>query len=151
MTASPSASTPSSSGTVRRPLRLRLRGAPVPGHVDGAWWPQTRCLADEAADLVDNFPVASGRVSRLLFSRPDWDDGVVDGRGVRRVLAQRGPVKVGSFPGDDTHQMVLTMSTGERLRLLVVPCDATGDEAERAMESCTATDPTGRATATDRT
>jgi hypothetical protein len=91
--------------------------------VDGVWWPQSRHLQTEAADLVDNLPRSVGHVNRLLFSRPDWDDALVGGRGARRVQTGRGPVKVGSFPSDDTQLMILTMATGQRLRLDVVPSD----------------------------
>jgi hypothetical protein len=132
-------------------LRLQLRGAAVAGHVDGAWWPQSRDLQTEAADLVDHIPHVAGRINRLLFSRPDWDDGVVEGRGLRRIHAARGPVKVGSFPSDDTHQMVLMMASGARLRLLVVPWDTSDDEAQRVLRTSSAEAPGGRATATDRT
>jgi hypothetical protein len=132
MRASPS--TPISHATERLPLRIRLRGtAAAAGAVDGAWWPQSRDLQAEAADLVDHLPTATGRINRLLFSRPDWDEPVVDGRGVRRIRAARGPIKVGSFPHDDTHLMVLTMASGRRLRLAVVPSDADPAEAERQL------------------
>jgi hypothetical protein len=89
--------------------------------VDGAWWPRSRDLNREAADLVDHFPAERGRINRLLFSRPDWDESSKDGRGVRSIAAARGRVKVGSFPSDDTHVMILQLSDGKRLTLLVVP------------------------------
>jgi hypothetical protein len=100
---------------------------------------------------VDHFPPEAGRINRLLFSRPDWDDGVVDGRGLRRIQAARGPVKVGSFPGDDTHQMILAMASGRRLRLLVVPSNADDSEAHRLLNASSEEDPSGRASALDRT
>jgi hypothetical protein len=151
MTTSPSDSTVSGAMQARVPLRLELRRVGLPGHVDGAWWPQTRALRVEAADLVDHFPPEVGRVNRLLFSRPDWDDGVVDGRGVRRIQAARGPVKVGSFPRDDTHQMILSMASGRQLRLLVIPSNAEGSEARRLLEASSDETPSGRSTALDHT
>jgi len=154
MTTSPHGSNASAAVPARVPLRLELRpvgaaGTAV-GHVDGGWWPQSRDLRVEAADLVDHFPPEVGRINRLLFSRPDWDDGVVDGRGLRRVQAARGPVKVGSFPRDDTHQMVLAMASGRQLRLLVVPSDAGDAEAHRLLEESSEEAPSGP-TALDRT
>jgi hypothetical protein len=92
-----------------------------------------------------------GRINRLLFSRPDWDDGVVDGRGLRRIHAARGPVKVGSFPGDDTHQMVLTMASGRQLRLLVIPSNAEDSEAHRLLKASSEEAPSGGSTARDET
>ena len=150
MTTSPRSGT-SSSATPRVALRLELRPLPVPGYVDGAWWPQSRDLQTEAADLVDHFPVEVGRVNRLLFSRPDWDDGVIGGRGLRRIQAARGPVKTGSFPSDDTHQMVLSMASGRMLRLLVIASNTGASEARRLLQESSAEAPSGRSTTTDRT
>jgi hypothetical protein len=116
-----------------RPLRLQLNPTPAPGAPDGAWWPRSRDLHTESADLVDHFPHSAGHINRLLYSRPDWDDATTDGRGVRRIVAARGPVKTGSFPRDDTHLMVLTMATGHRLKLLVIPSDTEPADAERLL------------------
>jgi hypothetical protein len=135
MTASPSrASTPPASTSSppaspsRGPLRLRLNGASRAGACHGAWWPQSRDLRTEGRDLVDHFPDTAGYIDRLVFSRPDWDDGgPAAGRGLRRIVARRGPVKIGSFPGDDTQLMILAMADGRRLRLVVIP-SATNDE-----------------------
>jgi hypothetical protein len=132
MTASPSTSPISSQP--RLPLRLRLRDSATTEQVDGAWWPQSRDLQAEAADLVDHFPSLAGHIDRLLFSRPDWDNPVAQGRGVRRIQARRGPVKVGSFPKDDTRLMVLVMSTGRRLHLRVIASDADATEADRQLQ-----------------
>lgn len=128
----PSGTAPAGEGD-RAPLRLSLWAQVPPGAPNGAWWPRSRDLQTEVADLVDHFPVESGRINRLLFSRPDWDDVVSEGRGVRRVRAARGVVKVGSFPADDTHEMVLSMSSGVRLRLRVVPSDSEAQEAAEAL------------------
>jgi hypothetical protein len=53
---------------------------------------------------------------------------------IRRIQAARGAVKVGSFPSNDTHVMIVTMSSGQRLRLLVVPADTEPGLASRAMQ-----------------
>jgi hypothetical protein len=92
---------------------------------EGVWQPQSRTLSVEAADLVDNLPADIGRIHRLLFSPPDWDDALeAGGGGTRRVMTGRGWVKAGSFPRDDTHLMILTMASGERIRLQVVHSDS---------------------------
>jgi len=132
--ATSSDSSPTTS-TTRVPLRLRLGDPDSPNGVAGAWWPQSRDLQAEAADLVDHFPDSAGRIHRLLFSRPDWDNPTVDGQGVRRIQAGRGPVKVGSFPKDDTHLMILTAASGQRLKLMVIPSDADAAEGERRLHS----------------
>ena len=99
---------------------MQLAEPLIGGHVSGVWWPQSRNLQVEAADLVDHFPDQVGHIDRLLFSRADWEDSVVAGRGVRRIQARRGPVKVGSFPSDDTHLMILLLASGRRVSLTVV-------------------------------
>ncbi|WP_243057806.1 DUF5994 family protein [Nocardioides sp. SR21] len=124
-------------------MRLRLADDPPLGAPDGAWWPRSRDLQDEAADLVDHFPDSAGHIYRLLFSRPDWDHSTnADGGGVRKIAAARGPVKVGSFPSDDTHLMILTMSSGRHLRLAVIPSSATHADGERLLSAAGAIDTT---------
>lgn len=39
----------------RGPLRLNMAEDPGRNRLDGAWWPQTRDLEVELADLVDNW------------------------------------------------------------------------------------------------
>lgn len=102
---------------LRRPLRLQLSGAPGQTVLDGGWWPQSRDIDIELADLVDQFPVGTGRVARALYSRPDWDSQP------HSIRVPRGRLKTGSFPRDNTRMIVLSISTGEQIRLLVVPSD----------------------------
>jgi hypothetical protein len=71
----------------------------------------------------------------LLFSRPDWDDATTGGRGVRMVRAARGPVKVGSFPSDDTQLMILSLASGGRVKLGVIPSATEPAEARRRLRS----------------
>ncbi|WP_139980399.1 DUF5994 family protein [Nocardioides litoris] len=112
-------------------IRLTIEDQPAAAGPDGTWWPGSRLLAVELPRLVDGFPVEVGRVTRLLYSRPDWDDAVdQEGHGVRKVVTSRGACKVGSFPRDDTRLVIATLSTGERLRLAVVH-----EGTERSVEA----------------
>lgn len=129
----PSNATPMGDG-----LRLQLSDSAAHVGVDGAWWPRSRDLQREAADLVDHFPTARGRIQRLLFSRPDWDGSGTDGRGVRTILSARGRVKVGSFPSDDTHLMVLSLASGLRLKVLVIPSATPAAEAQQLLSDAAA-------------
>lgn len=104
---------PPTAAAGRLPLRLRLTHEVGKGALDGAWWPQTRDLPLELADLVDNFPIELGEVHRVVFSRPDWDTAP------HRVRVARGLVKVGSYPREDNHQVWLSMSTRTMIRLAV--------------------------------
>lgn len=108
------------------PPRLRLA---EPGHheLDGGWWPRSRDLAVELADLVDHFPAERGRIVRALFSPPDWDPAP------RRIPVAGRYVKVGSFPRDDTHLILLRMADGTQLRVLVVPPGYSQDQGEEAL------------------
>jgi len=108
-------------------LRLRLATQPGQDRLDGGWWPQSRDLSVELADLVDNFPTGSGRIQRAVVSPPDWDPSP------RRIPVARGFVKVGSFPRDDTNVILLKMSDYRILRILVVPPGLTDSEAEEAL------------------
>ena len=123
----------------RQPLRLRMTELPRAHPLDGGWWPQSRDLTTELADLVDNFPDDMGRIVRATFSPPDWDDQP------RRVPIARGYVQTGFAPQDDTHVMMLRTSERTELCLLVVPpgmSDKQGDEAlEGAVTPGYATSP----------
>lgn len=110
--------------TERVPLRLDL--ALGGDAVDGSWWPQSRDLQRELADLVDVFPPELGRVDRVVFSRPDWDTAP------HHVRVARGPIKVGSYPHDDSHQVWLVMSTKRIIRLAVWPAETA--YAEHAID-----------------
>lgn len=111
----------------RAALRLRLAEPPGSGHLDGGWWPYSRDLAVELADLVDHFPPLAGRIVRALVSPPDWDSTP------RRIPIARGYLKVGSFPRDDTHLVLLTTSDRTVLRVLVVPPGFTRAQGEEAL------------------
>ena len=123
MTAPQSVPTPDS----RRPLRLKLGHAPGQDRLDGAWWPYSRDLQAEMSHLVQQFPPTSGRISRAVYSLPDWDTApreLVDGQRV---------IQVGASPGDDSHLLVVQLGDGRRLTLLVVPPDFTPGQGEEAL------------------
>lgn len=114
--------------TTRVPLRIRMSFRSGRDRLDGAWWPQSRDLGVELADLVDHFPPASGRITRAVYSPPDWDTAPE-----RQLAVAGGNVKVGSFPRDDTH--VIRLKTADRaiLHLLVVPPGTPEAPAQAAL------------------
>lgn len=126
MTTTQAAASPSESGT-RVPLRLHLSDRPGLDRLDGAWWPQSRDLAAELADLVDHFPTETGRVVRAVYSPPDWDERP------HRVAVTGRNLKVGSFPHDDTHQVTLRLADHAVLQLLVVPPASSTEHGDEAM------------------
>jgi hypothetical protein len=119
--------TTSNDPILRGPLRLRLSEDAGLGTLDGGWWPQSRDLTTELTDLVTHFPAEQGRIVRALFSPPDWDAAP------RQVRVGRGQVKVGSFPRDDTHLILLTTADRTTLRVLVVPPAMSPDQGDEAL------------------
>jgi Family of unknown function (DUF5994) len=101
----------------------------------GAWWPRNRTLADQLDDLFSAWPPQAGRIVRVLYSPPDWDDRP------RSVAVAGRRVKTGSFPRDDTHQLQLTLGDGLRRTITVIPPATT---ARAAHDILTAVEPDSR-------
>ena len=125
---------PSDTHPPRAPLRLILSTSPGQALLDGGWWPQSRDLDLELADLVVHLPVAAGRVQRALCSPADWDT-VPD-----CVRVEGGRLMTQPGRGEEHHLLELHMSTRIDLRLLVVPPDH--PVGEQAMSI--AADPSNR-------
>ncbi|MET0840219.1 MAG: DUF5994 family protein [Marmoricola sp.] len=118
---------PTSRGNLSRvPLRMRLAEHHGLAHLDGGWWPQSRDLAVELAELVEHLAVGHGRVVRVHCSLADWD-------AVPSGVAMFGSyVKVSGSESAEAHLIELLLSSGVLLRVLVVPpelSDYHGDEA----------------------
>lgn len=111
----------------RGDLRLRMVDNPDQESLDGAWWPWSRDLILEMRSLAAAFPSGQGRISRVGFSRPDWDGNP------RQVDLGTRLLKMGSVPDDDTHVLTVHTSDDRRLTLLVVPHTYTADQGEEAM------------------
>jgi hypothetical protein len=102
-----------------------------PGRLDGGWWPRSRDLAVEVADLVEHLPARLGRVTRVRYSPADWDGADRDGAVATVEVAGR-QVETEVLPQDDTSLVDLRTTEHPALRLLVVPPsfdDADGEEA----------------------
>ena len=116
----------------RLPLRLSMSDRPGLDTLDGGWWPQSRDLAVELADLADHFPPSLGRVQHVVYSPPDWDTAP------RRVPVRDGHVDLDAVPQDDTHIVLLRTSQRLTLRVLVVPSDfSAGQGAEALLAAAT--------------
>jgi hypothetical protein len=101
------------------------------GVLDGAWWPQSRDLALELADLVDNLPAGLGRPMRVVYSQTGWEPGP------RWINSARGgrPIRAGSFPGPNTQRLLMHMGGASILQLVVLPPELDADAAARAMRA----------------
>lgn len=125
-----------------RGLRLELAARPYQGPLGGAWWPRSRDLAVELAQLIEEFPPYAGRLRRIAFSPSDWDDAHARSSQSwsRFVTTARGRLPVAPSPHDDSHVVVLVMGRyGEhRLPLMVVPSDLDAATARLLMaQGCT--------------
>ena len=94
----------------------------------GGWWPASRSLNAELSALFEAWPPGAGRIMRVLYSPPDWDD-----RPRSVVVAPGRRVKTGCFPADDTHQITLSMFNGTRRVLTVIAPDAAPDVAAEVL------------------
>jgi len=122
-----------STGSLRVVLAPPRKNRPL----DGGWWPHSRDLAVELAELVSGLPRDAGRAVRAVYSPPDWDTPP------RRVPLAKGYLKVGCFPRDDSHVLDLRMLDGTTLRLLVVPSTTDPQQARSALEAAAEPEGTG--------
>lgn len=111
-------------------LALRPRTANYQGP-HGAWWPQNRMLSDQLRYLFNLWPSGEERISRILYSPPDWDDRP------HSVQVTGRRIKTGSFPRDDTHELTLVMHDGKRRFITVIPPATSRRKAGRILDAMT--------------
>ncbi len=114
-------------GQDKLPLRLRMGERGAGDSLDGGWWPYSRDLAVELADLVTGFPATLARIVRADCSPPDWDAAPPS------IHVPGGRVQVGTGPHDDTHLIELSLGDGVVLRLLVVPPELSSYQGAEAL------------------
>jgi Family of unknown function (DUF5994) len=124
-------------------LRLRMAANSLDARLDGVWWPRSRNIVTEIADLVDHFPAKRfGRVVRVLVSPADWDSRP------GHVLVRNGIIKVRYLAeSDDSHLIHLTTSDRTLLPLLVVPPSFTRDQGDAALAAAVTHEDTRSASA----
>ncbi len=110
---------------------VSARPAPEP---DGAWWPRSRSLAHELAGFFEAWPPERGRIQRILYSSPDWDDHP------HSVTVPGRRVKTGTFPREDTHVLTVSMADRSDHVITVVDPSASTTEAHRLMSGFSDTD-----------
>jgi hypothetical protein len=95
---------------------------------DGAWWRENRRLSDQLGRFFAFWPEAEGRIARVLYSPPDWEDHP------RSVAVPGRMVKTGSFPGDDTHQLALSLLDGSRRSITVITPETSVRDARKILD-----------------
>lgn len=121
--------TTSISTTGRKPLRLNLGEDSRRDVLDGGWWPQSRDLEVELADLLAHFSAPEPPVVHVRYSVADWTAPP------QQLRIAGGRVTTEALPPDDTNLIVLTTAEadGRVLRLLVVPPELTPDQGDEAL------------------
>jgi len=104
---------------------------------DGAWWPENRRLSEQLGQLFAFWPLGAGRIARVLYSPPDWDDHP------RSVAVSGRMVKTGSFPRDDNHQLTLSLLGGQRRSITVIPPETPTQMAQEVLDAVTGAVPDG--------
>jgi hypothetical protein len=105
---------------------------PVPGLLDGAWWPRSRDLLREIPTLTDALDACWGRITHVSVNPAHWP--VIP----RRVPVTGHTVHVGWFADEqDPNKVILFSYTVGRLDLLVIPPETEPTAAARLMAAAT--------------
>ncbi|MFT7837060.1 DUF5994 family protein [Saccharothrix sp. BKS2] len=119
----------------RTALRLRLKPvAPHRGHVDGAWWPTSRELPAELPGLIEAVADRLGSVDRVVYASTFWGSAPNRLELGGRVVALEGLAAL------DTDTVHITGGDQRRIDLLVIPPEAFGAAADRAMAGASSPD-----------
>lgn len=113
----------------RHRLRLRLKPkAPTTGFVDGAWWPRTRNLSAELAELLGVLAVRLGQVERVSYHLGEWETSS------RKSIIGGCLVRLAGYRAQ--HPGTLDVQAARhRITLLVVPPETAPPVAHRILRA----------------
>ncbi|MCV7077805.1 DUF5994 family protein [Mycobacterium szulgai] len=111
------------------PTRLQLKPfQPASEHIDGAWWPRSRRLADELPDLMARLSDQLGPILMVGYHRNGWDD-------CPQLLEIGGhTVELLGFDGDEPASVILIDKDGHHLTVGVIAPDADNQSAQLALD-----------------
>ncbi len=111
-----------------RELRLSLLAPGGRGSFDGAWWPYSWRLAEEAPALIAALAAAGEPVSRMSVNGDVWTD--IPGQLSR---PNRSPLRISWYRTIDPHTVTLTSGDRPRIFLLVIPFDTAENPAQDVL------------------
>ena len=121
--------------------RLTLRqNSSTATMLDGTW-PRSRITVPELTNLIIALDSRDVAATRVMLNPEAWDEQP------RRISINGRIVRVGWFTTLDTHLLIATTGTDQRIDLLVVPPALSADRAAAATTMATDGDPTLRASA----
>ena len=113
--------------------RLRLKPkAPVSGHVDGAWWPQTHDLTTELPDLLAVLSVRLGTIDRVMYNLAEW------AQMPKRLTTGGRAVRLDGYRLQPADTLQVQGLGREKILLLVLPPHTDPDIAHQAMMTAAA-------------
>jgi hypothetical protein len=97
------------------------------GVVDGAWWPRSRDLVTELADLVEVLSIRLGSVTKAAFPLGAWD-------ATPHAIELGGhTVHLAGFSPQDKDLIFIYGPDNQRVKLLVIPPEADAHAAHAAL------------------
>ena len=120
---------------MQRPTRLEIKPfRPISEHIDGAWWPRSKRLADELPGLVTSLADQLGPVAMVGYHLNSWDSAPA-------ALEIGGhTVELLGFSGDEPASVILIGQDGHHLSLQVIPPDSSDQGGEQALQDTRAGD-----------
>ncbi|HTY34881.1 DUF5994 family protein [Mycobacterium sp.] len=96
-------------------------------HIDGAWWPRSRHLAEELPDLVASVSDRLGQVVMIGYRRNGWDETPP------LVEIAGHTVELLGFTSDEPASVIVIGADGRHLTLHVIPPDTSERDARQAL------------------
>lgn len=109
--------------------RLQLKPSrPVPEHVDGAWWPRSRRLADEVPGLVASLSDQLGTIAMVGYHHNGWEDTPAG------LEIGDDTVELVGFSSDEPAGIIVIGRNGHHLTLRVIAPEAADQSGQQALE-----------------
>ncbi|WP_231743318.1 DUF5994 family protein [Mycobacterium sp. GA-2829] len=103
--------------------------APIPGAVDGAWWPHSDHLGDELPDLVAVISRLVGSIRRVVYDPSAWSSAP------KRVIHRNGAVAVDAYRLVAHDTIYLVGSHSRDALLYVIGADVSMPAARAVLDA----------------